>query len=407
MNVPFSRWRVAHLRGKDAAITMLDSAWLRRGLYLALLGALITACGGTRNRRGSQSRRAHAAPQWFVTPQKGDARYLYFLGSANAAADESSARELAVQKALYELSVYCGATLTTDFKSVEIERNGKLNQQVALTVDVAGEEVSIRQAATEKWTVGKGSDGRFDAYVRLRWPRSEYARVQAAQRAKAERALSLFLEAEKATARFALSDAERLVRETRTLLGPVRSQIPLNHPTYRNSGLVFDAAEALSERLDGMRSSMDKRVAVAVICHENGKPKPCASRWVGTIRGRVTRAGLEVASEAVSPATTAAILDSRNPDPDPTVRNSKYVLAVKYDARLSGTESGFVFARCGARAVVFGTEKKRILKVTEVKPKKGGHVHFEGAMKKGCAQAEAELTAWIDQNMDALRGSAR
>ncbi len=352
-------------------------------------------------------RRAHPAPKWFTTPQKGDGRYLYFLGSANAAADEGSARELAAQKALYELSVFCGATLTTDFKSVEIERNGKLNQQVALSVDVAGEEVSIRQAATDKWSVGRGSDGTFDAYVRIRWPRSEYARVQAAQRAKAERGLALLLQAERATADYRISTAERLVRETRQVLGPVRGQMPLNHPKYANSGLVLQAAEALATRLKGMRATLERRMAVSVICHENGAPKACASRWVGTIRGRVTNAGFEVASKAVSSATASAILDSRNPAPDAALRTSKFVLAIKYDARLSGEESGFVFARCGARGVVFGTDKKEILSVTEVKPKKGGHVHFAGAVQKGCERAEKELTAWIDRNVGALRGKPR
>ena len=388
---------------------MVRLGFLRQTVRLALLCAMTVACGSTRSGSGNgePNRRPFPAPQWFQSSAKGDARFLYFIGSANGSVDEGTARELAVQKALYELSVYCGATLTTDFKSVEIEKNGKLNQQVALAVDVAGEEISIQEADTERWKVGRGSDGRYDAYVRIRWPRRQYQRVLAAQQARAERALALYLKAESATNAYRISDALRFVREARQALGPNRGQLPLRHPKYSNSGLVYDATEALAVRLQDMKKDLAGRMAVSVVCLENGAPKRCASRWVGTIRGRVTQAGFEVASRSVSTPTTNAILEAQNPAPDAALRSSGYVLAVKYDARLSGEDSGFVFARCGARGVLFGTDRKEILRITEVKPQKGGHVHFEGAVKKGCEQAEAKLVAWIDRHVGALKGNQR
>ena len=370
-----------------------------------LVTAGLTGCAGGRSARRAPDRTAFAAPTWFNSPQKGNARFLYFLGSANGASDESTARELAVQKALYELSVFCGANLTTDFRSVEVEKNGQLNQEVTLAVDVAGEEIAIREAATEKWVVGKGSDGSYDAYVRIRWPRSEYKAIQVAKREQAERALALLLKAETATDDYRIADAHRFLRETKQALGPVKGQIRLNHPKYSNSGLVFDAATALGDRLREIDRLRKKKMAVSVLCYENDGAKDCASRWVGAVRQRATQAGFKVAANDVSRGTTAAILDSRNPDPDAAMRSSAYVLAVKYDARLSGTDGGFVFVRCGARAVVFDTDQKKILHVGEVKPLKGGHVDFPGAVKKACSNAEKEVTAWIDQHVGALQGS--
>ena len=385
-----------------------DSPWdmakpliQRRTLCLVLLG--ITACGGARH--ATQGRRdAHPAPKWFATAQgASDPRYLYFVGSTNAADDESSARDLAVQKALHELSVYCGATLTTDFNSIEVQKNGELNREVALTVSVAGEEVSIQEATADKWSVGRGSDRRYDAYVRLKWPRRQFDKVRAAQRAKARQALSLYLKAEAATDDYRMADAKRLLREARQSLGPTRGQTPLDHPKYQNSGLVFDAAEALADRIRDIEKQRRGVIAVSVTCRENDAAKTCASRWVGKIRQRVTQTGLEIASQPVSRPTAAAILDSQSPQPDAALRASSFVLAVKYDARLSSTEGGFIFARCGARGVMFDTDQKDVLSVTEVKPQKGGHVNFEGAVKKGCAKAETRLIAWIDQTVAALK----
>ena len=102
-----------------------------RFLLVSLSAALFFACGGGKgSTRGGESvaggeggdgaRTALAAPAWFHTPPKG-ARSLFFVGDANGASDEGTARELAVQKALAQLTVYCGASIKSDFTSLERE----------------------------------------------------------------------------------------------------------------------------------------------------------------------------------------------------------------------------------------------------------------------------------------------
>ena len=368
----------------------------RRILSVALLAIAAAGC------RGSAP-----PPDWFSKPEQGTGRFLYFVGSTAAAPDESSARELAAQKALYELSVYCGAQLTTDFSSVEVEKNGELNQEVSLTVDVSGEEITIQEASTDKWVVQPNEKTGFDAYVRIKWPRAQYRVVLAAKQAKATRALSLFLEAERAAEDLRMSDARRFLRETRQALGPLRGQLPLDHPTYTNSGLVFDGAEALATRLQDIEARRSRVMAVSVVCAENGSPRACASRWVGSIRERIAQLGFEIATQPVTDLTATAILDSKAPTTDASLRESRYVFAVKYDANNSGQEDGFAFARCGVRGVVFDTDQNEILHITEVKPQKGGHVHFAGAIIKGCEKAETELMAWIDQSVSSLKKESR
>ena len=372
---------------------------LRRIGSLAL-AAFLCACSGVRSSTGgSQS----TAPAWFANAAKEDAQFLYFVGNTSATT-ESEARDLAVQQALYELSVYCGATLNTKSVSVEREKNGVQTQDVSLSVSVAGEDISIQQARTDKWTVQRTDDGRFNAFVRVKWPKAQFANVRAQQQARAERALALLLDAEKAADDFRVSDAKRLLTETRALLAGAQAQLPLDHPKYKTSGLVQQGADALRARLDQMGDTRQRIISVAVVCDQDGKQKACESRWVGTVRSLVAKSGFEVAAQGVSESAARAILDSQSPAPDRAMRTAGFVVAVKYDARHAGDEDGFVFARCGARGVVFDTDRKEILDVQEVTPKKGGHINLEGAIQKGCERAEKAMSTWIGRSMGALKG---
>lgn len=369
----------------------------------------LAACGGSRSKSPGQSSvtssSALRAPAWFSTPRQNDTRYRYFVGSAYGQPDEGTARELAVQKALYELSVFCGATLNAESFTFEAERNGEQTQEVSVSVSVAGEEISIQEASTHRWKIGRNDDGRYDAYVEIKWPNAQYDKVRAAQRDRANRALALFLEAQQAADEYEVSKATRLLRECKPLLAGAQALIPVDHPKYRNSGLVYEAVEALSARVTKMRAERSGRMAVAVLCIENGRANDCESRWVGTVRSQVTQGAFEVAADPVPTGVAEAILDSRSPRADRALRASGYVLAVKYRVRESGREDGFVFARCGARGVIFDTDKKKNLHVREVKPKKGGHVNLPGAVNKACEKAEREMMAWIDRSIGAVKGT--
>ena len=112
-----------------------------------------------------------------------------------------------------------------------------------------------------------------------------------------------------------------------------------------------------------------------------------------------------MASSAVHVPTPERILASQNPDPTAELRTAGYVLAVRYDARLLAKEDGFVFARCGARGVVYDTDADRVVGTKEVQPSKAGHVHFEGAVEKSCRKAEQTLTAWLKTELPSYRAA--
>lgn len=381
---------------------MTSSTEIRLRLALcALLLAPTLACSGAKA-RGGGARTGPAAPKWFNSPPKG-ARSLYFVGSAAGSADEQTARDLAVQKALSELTVFCGANITSDFRSEEIEQNGQLTQSVSLTVDIAGDEMTIREAVVKKTVTGAASDGSWDAYALVQWPKAQYEAVLASQRQRAQRALALFLEAEQAAGAMQVAEAKAKLRETKQILGPMKAQVPLGHAKYTNSALLWDAVSALDKRMKDLEKERRKVLHVAVLCENNGGSANCPSHRTGAVKSSVSSGGFRVSASAVRANVVAEIVDSANPTGDASLRSAGFVLAVRYRGKLTAKEDGFVFAHCGARAVIYDTDSNRIVSVHEVKPMKGGHVNFEGALEKGCGKAEKDVIGWIGQTLPGLK----
>ena len=350
------------------------------------------------------TRQGHPAPSWFAQPPS-SARFLYFVGDASGAADETMARDLAVQKALGELTVYCGASVKSEFNSEDVERNGVSLQSVSLTVDVAGNEMTIRRAIVKETSVGPAGDGGFDAFALIEWPRVEYENVLLAQRQRAERALSLYLAAEHAVRAFRITEARQTLAESRDILGPMKAQLPLDHPTHTNSALLFEAVTALQQRLETLARDRRQRLGIAVTCQENGRPAPCRSPREGRIRERAAQTGFRVSTTPVPPDVAERILTSNAPQPNDALRAAAFVLTVRYDARLLAKEDGFTFVRCGARVALYDTDADQIVGTTEVKPIKAGHVHFEGAATKSCEKAEASVVSWIARELPGYRSA--
>lgn len=359
-------------------------------LALVALSACTTA---------QSARTGPAAPKWFKSPPKASGT-LYFVGSASGAFDEQTARDLAVQKALSELTVFCGAQIKSDFQSEEVERNGQLTQSVSMTVDVAGDELTIREAEIKASETGAGSDGTWDGYVLVQWPKAQYEAVLASQRQRAERALAIFLEAEAAATALQIADANGKLREAKQILGPMKAQLPLKHPTYSNSGLLWDALEALKARLNDLSKERRHVFHVAVLC--SGK-SGCPSHLTGAVKQKVSSLGYKVSAVQVPSAVAEEIVNSSNPKQDASLRSAGFVLAVRYDGKMTAKEDGFVFAHCGARGVVYDTDANRIVGVHEVKPLKAGHVHYEGALEKSCGKAESDLMGWLDQTLPGFK----
>ena len=369
-----------------------DSSRLRI-LVLAPALLALAACSGA-----GAARRGPSAPAWFDKPPT-SARMLYFAGAASGASDEQSARDLAIQKAMSELTVFCGAQITSDFSSSEVERDGQLSQSVSLTVDISGDELTIREAVVEQVETGPASDGTWDAFVLLEWPKARYQEVLAMQRQRAERALAVFLKAKASADALELGAAEAQVSEAKQILGPMKAQVPLDHPDYGNSALLYDAVSNLRDTLKDLRDKRRKLFHVAVVCSDKGADAPCPDHRVGAMKSRVAGSGLKVATTAMAPGVAQQILASASPKADRALRSAGFVLAVHYRAKLTAEEDGFTFVHCGARGVVYDTDANRIVEAHEVKPLKGGHVHFEGAKEKSCGKVDAQLTTWMDRTL--------
>ncbi|MEQ9501573.1 MAG: hypothetical protein RIT81_32180 [Deltaproteobacteria bacterium] len=373
---------------------------MKLGWLWPLVFGVAVGCGTTKGSTGG-SRTSFPAPGWYAKKPTGVSK-LYFVGAANGASDESMARELAVQAALAELTVFCGATAKSEAVSEEVEKNGVLNQSYSLTVDVAGDEMTIKEAEVKDAAIGQGSDGSYDAYVLIEWPKARYAEVVKGQQDRAQRALDLYIAADTAATNKRWSEARTRCAEAKTTLGPMRSMVPVRHAKLTNTTLLYDAIADLSTRLESMAKERKGVMAVAVECDHDGKQASCQSHRVGAIKQQVATGGFKVATEAVDGGLARQILAQANPESTTSLRNAGYVLAVQYSANLTAKEDGFTFVHCGARGVVYDTDANRVISVKEVKPQKGGHVHFKGAMEKGCSKAEADMVSWLQTSLGAL-----
>ncbi len=349
--------------------------------------------GGT-----SSGRTGLPAPGWFTKRPKGITD-IYFVGDTSAAPDESTARELAIQKAFTELTTYCGANIKSDFQVVDSEQNGQRSYSVTASLDVAGDEITVERALVTKVIVGKASDGSFDSYALLKWPKAEFAKVQARKKERAERALALYQEADTAAKGNEMAKAQDKLKEARGILGDYKSQIPLEHPELKNSALLWDAMEALKGRLQKFAEERKRIFAVNVVCTKDGKANACPSYRVGAIREKVSKAGFKVSSKATPMDTVNQIIDSGSPQTTTDIRSVGHVLAVRYEAKFKAKEDGFVFVRCTGRGVVFDTDANKVVKVKQVSPQKGGHIRLDGAIKKGCNKVEKELVQWLNAEL--------
>ena len=76
---------------------------------------------------------------------------------------------------------------------------------------------------------------------------------------------------------------------------------------------------------------------------------------------------------------------------------------MRYEAKTTAVEDGFTFVHCGARGVLYDTDANRIVGVKEVKPEKGGHVHYSGARDKSCKLAEDQVSGWVEEQLGGLK----
>lgn len=359
-----------------AALLRFNPREMRRLLLASLICA---GCGGVTP--------SLPPPGWFEQPPK-SARTLYFVGDATGASDEGMARDLAVQKALFNLTVFVGAKVTSDFKAVDIERDGVSTQEVSMAVDVAGEALEIREVTVKQVELRNRSGG-VDAYAMIEWPRAQYEALQVAMKNRAERALALYRQAVTAAEGGDEGEAQRLLGEAKKMIGV--TPVPLADPEMKDTGVLGRAIDALGPKLTARMEEKKNVCAVVVRCIREKDEIPCDGVRAGSLKEAVTRAGRKVATEALPPTVIGAILESDTPKLDASVRSAACVVAAQFTSTLRANVKPFVFVEYAARAVVFDTATGRVVSSHEVPPSKMGHVNFEGAEKKGFDSAQKAL----------------
>ncbi len=341
------------------------------------------------------------APAWFERPSHGPTTLL-FVGDASDAPDEAMARQRAVERALHELTLFAGAIVKTDSKSFAAERNGQLDQSVELSVEVAGETMTVREVTIEEVVVQPAPRG-FDAYARISWPRKEHEALLGARKAQAERAAELYEQALGLRKDRLYADARARLKEASRLVGPKESALPISHASLTNSRILGEAIDALGTEIDAEEKQNADVCAVGVVCAENGRPATCESHRFGATQDSVKKAGRRLSTEAVSNDLARGILSSESPALSPALRALGCLVLTELHLDQVAEERDVLYVRYRAKSLVYEPRSGRIVEVFEVPPGKEGFPildgqkqrALEGAKKRSFDRAQDQVLRWL------------
>ncbi|MBI2377715.1 MAG: hypothetical protein HYV07_27180 [Deltaproteobacteria bacterium] len=334
--------------------------------------------------------KASAPPAWFTKPPE-SAEVLYFTGDATEQPDEETARDTALQKALHHLLVYCGARIESEFKSLEVEKNGAYEQSTELGVTVTGEQIEVQKTKLRSWHVDVSEHG-FNGYALVAWPKEEYARVMSSKTELAERALERYLAAAAAfdsndpgTAVSALADARRF-------LGTSKAVLPLRHTKIADTRTLAVSIDSLDKRISEKLAVTRGVLAVDVLCKTDAKPVPCAPERASALRQAIAESGKKVSPSSLPAEVIARILDARVEDRTGLPSDAGFVVAVEMTTEFREKDAyGFQYVNYSARAAVLDVRTAQVVHTRSIAPTKVGHVKLDGAIAKGLTEAQRIL----------------
>jgi len=334
-------------------------------------------------------------PNWFTTPPT-ERGTLLFVGDATQQTDAETARDLAVQKALFQLSLKVGAKIESRFDSKEAETNGQGTQSVSLEMSIAGEELTARGVTIRK-TVTQPQDDTYDAYVLIAWPEKEYQAIVRTQQNRAEKALRDYLAAKDAMTAKNISEAIRLAENAGLAVPAV--PLRLSHPDIPDTTVLRQSLKELAAQARQLAKEKAGVCAMEVVCERDGQTKKCAnSRYVALSRA-ITEAGKKVSSQRLGANLARMILDANSPTLSAEAKGSGCLVAVGFHSEHRAKSGPFIFINYSARVAVYDVESGRITHSFEVPPTKVGHVKYEGAMKKGFDAAQTKIATFLSNQL--------
>lgn len=332
-----------------------------------------------------------APPGWFTTPPSENGTLL-FVGDSTQQSDAEMARDLAVQKALFQLSLKVGAKIESRFDSKESETNGKNSQSVSLEMSIAGEEFTARGVTIRKSVTHAHADS-YNAYVLIAWPEVEYQAIVKTQQNRAEKALRDYLAAQDAVTAKNISEAIRLAENAEKAVPSV--PLRLSHPDIPDTTVLRQSLKDLAAQARQLAQEKAGVCAMEVVCERDGKEVKCAnSRYVALSRS-LTETGKKVSSRRLGSNLARMILDANTPKLSAEAKDSGCLVAIGFQSEHRAKSGPFIYINYSARVAVYDVESGRITHSFEVPPTKVGHVKYEGAMKKGFDVAQGKIAAYL------------
>lgn len=325
-------------------------------------------------------------PSWFSTPPTG-AQALYFVGDADLADSEHDARRLAVEHALAELAVYCGATVDSKFSSNSSETNGNVEQKVDFSVQLHGASVSIQKAVIKQTRVQKSTQHGYRAFALLAWPKSEYARLMQVQVEQALAAAERLEQARVALAARDFKTAEPHVQAAEDNVKQAPAALSLSHPKYANVGSLQAAVREVQTALTQLKASAAKTTLLGMRCRKNNADIPCETQWVDAFAERITASGHALLRTSSSPQALR-----------PEDREASRMVWVQLQAKTQ-SEGPFTYARCHNTVELWNTADQKASQTHAFRGAKTGHPKASAAMNKSCLDSTTHALKWLETEL--------
>ena len=357
--------------------------------------ALAAVCSLTLSIGCAGTKANQPPPSWFTTPPT-ETGTLLFVGDATQQSDAEIARDLAVQKALFQLSLKVGAKIESRFDSKESEKNGQSSQSVSLEMSIAGEEITARGVTIRKTVTTPRGDS-YDAYVMIAWPEAEYQAIVKTQQNRAEKALRDYLAAQDAITAKNITEAIRLAENAAQAVPSV--PLRLSHPDIPDTTVLRQSLKELAAQAKQLAKEKAGVCAMEVICERDGQEEKCANSRYGALSRALTEAGMKVSSRRLGTKLARMILDASSPTLSAEAKDSGCLVAVGFQSEHRAKSGPFIYINYSARVAVYDVESGRITHSLEIPSSKVGHVKYEGAMKKGFDVAQKKIGAYLTNQM--------